>query len=171
MPHSKAVRRHALCLCFPPLPASPKPVPARGAPHESHGAMRKPRFDQAPPSPQPPRPCNHVQIAALLFALHCLHFLCHRAARTRVGMPRARQMHPQGKRGGPHSSLRTPIPPAHFLRACCCSFVTAGMALQIANFRVDVADGEGLTFPCVTMLNRRGGGAPAPTAAGGRLLP
>ena len=34
------------------------------------------------------------------------------------------------------------------------------MALQIANFRVDVDGGEGLTFPCVTLLNRRGGGAP-----------
>jgi hypothetical protein len=34
------------------------------------------------------------------------------------------------------------------------------MALQITNFRVDVDGGEGLTFPCVTLLNRRGGGAP-----------
>ena len=34
------------------------------------------------------------------------------------------------------------------------------MPIQVTHFRVDVEGGEGLTFPCITMLNRRGGGAP-----------
>jgi integrase len=46
------------------------------------------------------------------------------------------------------------------LAIVCRSCRVAAMELQITQFRVDVEGGDGLTFPCITLLNRRGGGAP-----------
>ena len=63
---------------------------------------------------------------------------------------------------GPHAvtdrAARTACP-GQQERAVPWSWRCAGrMALQVANFRAE--HGDGLSFPCVSLLNRRGGGAP-----------